>query len=219
MDGRIFCVGMNYLQHVKELEHLVCNGEKVRRDVPSEPVIFMKPASAVVPVGQPIRPPFSGAVLDYETELVVRIGKTGRPASEKEALRMIDAVTLGVDLTLRSVQTRLRHAGHPWEAAKAFEGSAPLGAWVPFVAERLQALTFIGSLNGEVRQEGAVADMLFSVPALICFISRFWALRPGDAIFTGTPPGVGALAVNDTFEVSSPEIGNFSWIVADAAES
>lgn len=216
MSSRIFCVGMNYLQHVKELEHLTCQGEKVKRDVPREPVIFMKPVSAIVPVGQPIRPPFTGAVLDYETELVARIGQSGTPASDAQALAMVDAITLGLDLTLRAEQTQLRHAGLPWECAKAFEGSAPLGDWVPFDPASFSALTFTGSLNGALRQQGAVSDMLFSLPALILFISRFWRLAAGDILFTGTPPGIGSLAPGDVMTAASPAIGTFSWPVACA---
>ncbi len=207
MSGRIFCVGMNYLQHVKELEHLTCQGERVKRAVPREPIIFMKPFSAIVPEGQPVRPPFAGAVLDYETELAVRIGPGASP----------DAVTLGCDLTLRAEQTRLRHVGLPWECAKAFEGSAPLGAWVPFSSETFSALTFTGSLNGALRQRGAASEMLFPLPALIDFISRFWRLRAGDIIFTGTPPGIGPLAPGDVLTLASPAIGSFSWPVTDAA--
>ena len=202
--GRIFCVGMNYAAHIRELKNTM----------PQAPVIFMKPVTCLVAPGRPIPVPTHGTDFHYETEVVAVIGREGRPANEAEARAFVGGITLGLDLTLRDVQAALRQQGHPWEACKAFDGSAPLGIVAPCPADlNLGDLRFVGRVNGEVRQRGHTADMVFSIPALVCHLARMWTLRPGDLIYTGTPEGVGALKAGDRLEVEAPWCGTFAWTV------
>jgi 2-keto-4-pentenoate hydratase/2-oxohepta-3-ene-1,7-dioic acid hydratase in catechol pathway len=168
----------------------------------------MKPASALVPPGRAVPWPGHGGELHFETELVVGVGAAGRPADESEALGFIAGFTLGFDLTLRDVQQRAKESGHPWEAAKAFDHSAPCGGLVPAAHQRFE---FTGQVNGAIRQRGDTADMLFPVPRLLVEISRIWALAPGDLVFTGTPAGVGPLARGDELAAESPALGRFTW--------
>ncbi len=201
---RIFCVGMNYAAHIRELKN----------EVPAAPVIFMKPLTSLVAPGEPIPVPTHGQDFHYETEVVALIGREGRPRTEAEARAAVSGITLGLDLTLRDVQQALRKQGHPWEACKAFDGSAPLGRMAPCSPELdLGRLVFTGKVNGEVRQRGNTADMVFSIPALICHLARMWTLRPGDLLYTGTPEGVGAIRAGDRITVEAPWCGAFEWTV------
>ncbi len=201
---RIFCVGMNYAAHIRELKN----------EVPEAPVIFMKPATCLVAPGKRIAIPAHGHDLHYETEVVVLIGREGRPRTEAEARAAVAGVTLGLDLTLRDVQAALRKQGHPWEACKAFDGSAPLGIMAPCPPDLdLGRLAFTGSVNGVVRQRGHTDDMVFSIPALIRHLARMWTLLPGDLLYTGTPEGVGALKAGDRVTVEAPWCGTFTWTV------
>lgn len=201
---RIFCVGMNYAAHIRELKN----------EVPEAPVIFMKPVTSLVPPGARLSIPTHGHDFHYETEVVALIGREGRPQTEAEARAAVTGITLGLDLTLRDVQMTLRKKGQPWEACKAFDGSAPLGGMTACAPDLdLGRLPFTGSVNGEVRQQGNTADMVFSIPALVCHLARMWTLRPGDLIFTGTPAGVGALHAGDTVTVAAPWCGTFAWTV------
>lgn len=203
--GRIFCIGMNYAAHIRELKN----------PMPQAPVIFMKPLTSLLAPGARIPIPTHGADFHYETEVVALIGREGRPRTEAEARAMVTGITLGLDLTLRDVQTDLRKQGHPWEACKGFDGSAPLGTLAPCPPDLdLARLSFTGRVNGEVRQRGETSDMVFSIPALICALARIWMLRPGDLLYTGTPEGVGALHAGDTVTVEAPWCGTFSWTVA-----
>lgn len=199
---RIFCIGMNYAEHVKELGNVL----------PESPVIFMKPPTCLVPVGQKISFPSHGEDLHYEAELVVLIGREGRPQSEKEARDFIGGLSLGLDLTLRDVQTRLRKAGQPWEVSKAFDGSAPVGSFIPFDESiDLGGLTFRCLVNNEIRQEGNTADMIFPVERLIYEIGKIWSLKEGDLIYTGTPCGVGSLHKGDVITLEGEKFGEFRW--------
>ena len=199
---RVFCIGMNYADHVKELGNAL----------PESPVIFMKPATCLVPAGEKVTFPTHGEDLHYEAELVVLIGREGRPNSEKEARDYMGGLSLGLDLTLRDVQTRLRKKGHPWEVAKAFDGSAPVGRFIPFHESiDLARLTFRCLVNNELRQEGNTADMIFPVERLIYEISKIWSLKEGDLIYTGTPSGVGSLKEGDVINVEGEMFGTFSW--------
>jgi len=201
---RIFCVGMNYAAHIRELKN----------EMPVAPVIFMKPSTSLVAPGARIAVPTHGHDFHYETEVVVLIGREGRPQTESEARAAVAGLTLGLDLTLRDVQMALRKKGQPWEACKAFDGSAPLGQMAACPPDLdLGSLAFTGRVNGAVRQQGNTADMVFSIPALICHLARMWTLRPGDLIFTGTPEGVGALHAGDTVTVEAPWCGTFEWRV------
>jgi len=202
--GRIFCIGRNYAEHIQELQN----------PVPARPLFFMKPASSIVPPGQPIPFPGHGAVLHHEVEVVVRLGRDGAPASAAEARTFVDAITLGLDLTLRDVQDEQKRKGLPWEVAKAFDGSAPLGALSPCGPSLdLGRLTFTCAVNGQVRQRGDTAQMLLDIPGQLLALSKIWRLRRGDLVYTGTPAGVGPLVPGDTIEVSGELLGTFSWKV------
>jgi len=205
--ARVFCVGQNYVAHIRELGN----------PMPAAPVIFMRPLSCLVGPDEQIHFPRHGQLLHYEVEVVVRIGKRGRDINEAEALSHIDAVTLGVDLTLRDLQIEARKNGLPWDAAKAFEQSAPLGDFLPYdpATMDLDNLAFRCRLNGELRQDGNTDDMLFSFQRLIAELSKIWTLQPGDMVFTGTPSGVGALSRGDVIEVENDQIGSFSWTMVD----
>jgi len=144
------------------------------------------------------------------------IGKEGQNVPEAEALSYIAGITLGLDLTLRDVQSRLKKSGLPWELSKSFEQSAPLGHFKAYDLNSidLENLPFTCSVNGDLRQQGNTRDMLFPVKNLIYTLSRWWALRPGDIIYTGTPSGVGPLESGDVVHIESPVTGSFSWALA-----
>jgi len=202
---RVFCVGMNYVEHIRELKN----------EIPASPVIFMKPATSLVPSGGTIEFPVHGHELHYETEVVVLIGRGGRPQTLQEARSAVAGVSLGLDMTLRDVQLALRPGGKPWELCKAFETSAPIGTFSPLTASLdLGNLSFTGSVNGVVRQRGTTADLVFSIPTLIQYLGGIWSLRRGDLIYTGTPVGVGPVKKGDRLSVEAPWCGPFEWRVA-----
>lgn len=187
---KIFAVGMNYLQHNKELEGALYK--------PETPVIFTKADSALLKDGKPFFLPDFSERVDYETELVVRICRLGKCIPERFAHRYYDAVTVGIDFTARDVQQRLRAAGHPWELSKGFDGSAAIGQWVG--KKKLldvQAVRFHLDINGSTVQEGCTCDMLYRIDELIAYISQFFTLKTGDLLYTGTPSGVGPVHIND----------------------
>lgn len=204
--NRIFCVGKNYDEHIKEL-----GGQ-----VPEEPVVFMKPVTCIEVPFQTLYIPRHGKLLHHEVEVVLLIGKEGRDISELDALSHIAGATIGLDLTLRDVQDRLKKDGLPWEISKSFEQSAPLGIFKSYDSDviNLQNLSFTCSVNGNIRQKGNTSDMLFPIRSLICMLSRWWVLRPGDIIYTGTPSGVGPLESGDQVDIESSAIGSFSWMVS-----
>lgn len=202
--NRIFCIGKNYAEHVAELAHL---GHAPDREC----VIFMKPVSALVPEGEPIPLPRGQGSIHHEAELVVMLTGGGRDIPEDEALACVAGMALGLDLTLRDLQTELKAKGAPWERAKAFDGSAPIGDFKPYLEQDLQALEFTCHVNGELRQHGFTRDMLFPVARQIHILSQTWALEPGDVIFTGTPKGVGPLQPGDVVRLSSPTLGTTTW--------
>ena len=199
--NRVFCIGRNYAEHISELGH-VNDGQCV---------VFMKPASCVVPVGAPIVLPRDRGSVHHEAELVVLLSGGGREVPVERALEHVAALTLGLDLTLRELQNELKKKGAPWELAKAFEGAAPLGDWQPYAGQDLQALEFSCDVNGERRQTGHTKDMLFSVARIIHILSRSWALAPGDIVYTGTPAGVGPLVPGDRVTLAGPGLGRCAW--------
>jgi len=200
--ARIFCIGRNYAEHVRELSNVV----------PQKPVVFMKPPSCLVKPGEPIRFPGHGSDFQHEVEVVIRIGKPGRVERKEDALSWIDAVTVGLDLTLRDVQDELKKRGLPWEKAKAFDQSAPIGEFVSCHGGiDLKGIAFSCRVNGVERQCGNTGDMIFSFETLLVELSAIWALQRGDLVYTGTPSGVGPLAVGDTVEIHGEGIGTFSW--------
>ncbi len=199
--NRIFCIGKNYDKHIKEL------GGK---QIPDEPVVFMKPLCSIVAPGNICPPPY-GKELHHEVEVVLLIGKEGNNIPESQALSYISDITLGLDLTLRDIQKELKLKGLPWERAKSFDGSAPLGIFKKYQDIDLDNLPFSCSVNGDLRQNGNTREMIFPVAKLIHILSGWWMLKPGDIIYTGTPAGVACLKPGDRIVVESPKIGSFSW--------
>ena len=190
---KIFSVGMNYALHNKELDGTLY--------IPEEPVIFTKADSALLKDHKPFFVPDWCDQVDYETEIVVRICRLGKAIPERFAHRYYDAVTVGIDFTARDWQRRFRQEGKPWELSKGFDGSAAIGEWIPKERFRdVQALPFHLDINGKTVQEGCTADMLFSIDALIAYISRFFTLKTGDLLYTGTPVGVGPVHIDDHLE-------------------
>jgi len=198
---RIFCIGRNYAAHARELGNAP----------PTEPVVFMKPVTALVPVGARLVLPRGRGAVHHEVEVVVQVGRDASDLEPATALGALAAVTLGLDLTLRDEQERLRKAGQPWELAKAFDHSAPLGALTPLAGIDLAALPFECQVEGASRQRGNTADMLFPVAVLTAYLSRRFRLLAGDLVFTGTPAGVGPLAPGEEVVIESPAIGRFAW--------
>ena len=191
---KIFCIGKNYVLHNEEMDG--------RQYKTAEPVVFMKPESALLKNGKPFFLPEHLGRVDHEVEVVVRICRLGKNVSERFAHRYYDAVTVGIDFTARDLQRRLKDNGHPWEIAKAFDGSAAIGGWVtnslPF--SEGTGIGFHLDVNGKTVQTGYTCDMLYKVDELISYISRFFTLKTGDMLFTGTPVGVGPVHVNDHLE-------------------
>ena len=199
--GKVVCVGRNYAEHAKELNN----------PVPSEPLLFIKPATAVVDLEGGFAIPEGRGEVHYETEIAVLIGKPlSTQPDDDEARGAISGFGLALDLTLRDVQARLKDKGHPWEIAKAFDGACPLSPFVP--ADAVEDLTDIGvrlTVNGEVRQDGNSRDMLTPILALIRYISGHFSLQPGDVVLTGTPAGVGPLGHGDQLALELPGLCRF----------
>lgn len=187
---RIFAIGRNYAEHIKEL-----NNER-----PDEPVIFTKPDTAILRQNAPFYYPEFSKDIHYEVELVLRICKEGKNLQEKFAGKYFDAIGIGVDFTARDLQQKAKEKGLPWDIAKGFNGSAPLSEKFIPVAEfkNLKDINFSLAINGGVRQQGNTSLMIFSFEYIISYLSRFFTLRTGDLIFTGTPKGVGPVQVGDT---------------------
>lgn len=190
---KIIAVGMNYAAHNKELDGTL--------SIPEEPVIFSKADSALLKDGKPFFIPDFTEQCEYETELVVRICRLGKSIAPRFAHRYYDAVTVGIDFTARDLQRRFRAEGRPWELCKGFDGSAVVGTFVP-VEEwpDIQRLSFRLDVNGQTVQSGCSADMIFTVDELVAYVSRYYTLKMGDLIYTGTPAGVGPVHINDHLE-------------------
>lgn len=185
---KIIAVGMNYDRHNKELGHTLVN---------KEPVIFLKPDSAILKDGKPFFLPDFSEEIHYETELVVRICRLGKNIAPRFAHRYYDAVTVGIDFTARDLQRRFRETGNPWELCKGFDNSAAIGTFVPLqqVGSNVQNLDFSLQIDGKAVQQANTSEMLFEVDDLIAYVSRFMTLKIGDLLFTGTPAGVGPVAI------------------------
>lgn len=199
---RVFCIGRNYAEHVKELGNDV-----------AEPVIFMKPPTSLISTETKVIPYPEDGDFDYETELVVEIGMDGKPADEGDAVRFISALGIGFDLTRRNAQKFLRSNNLPWELSKSFDYSAPIGELTPFdpAIDKLDKLTFSGFVNGVMRQQSVSSDMIYSIPKLILEISKYWKLLKGDIIYTGTPHGVGKLNKGDILSAVDHRGKSCSW--------
>ena len=207
--GKVVCIGQNYHAHIKEL----------KSEVPTEPVIFLKPSSALIGNDEPILLPPGLGRIDYEGELAVIIGKSARRVSLKTAMKHVEAAAVFNDVTARDVQSKARKAGLPWSLAKGMDTFAPMSAPKPLeeVGE-LAALKVQTRLNGEMRQNGRTADMIFPVEELVAYISKYMTLEPGDVIATGTPEGVGPLKAGDRIEIVIPGVGKLSNPVSDASQ-
>ena len=187
---KIFADGMNYVEHNKELNHALYKTE--------EPVIFLKADSSLLKNRKPFFVPDHMGRIDYEAEIVVRICRLGKNIPERFAHRYYDALTVGIDFTAREMQQRLRENGLPWDISKGFDGAAVIGEWIDKQLLRdIHALPFHLELNNKTVQEGMTADMNFGIDQLISYISRFYTLKTGDLLFTGTPAGVGPVKPDD----------------------
>jgi len=187
---KIICVGMNYPTHNKEMQHAL---------LLSEPVIFMKSDASLLKDGKPFYIPDFSSDVQYEAEVVVKINRLGKCINRKFACRYYDEITIGIDMTARDLQRKLRKDGLPWEISKAFDYSAVIGKFVSIEKENLNMNTipFHLEIDGETVQQGNTADMIFKTDEIIEYVSRFVTLRMGDLIFTGTPAGIGKVEVNN----------------------
>ena len=199
---KIICIGRNYTEHAKELNN----------EVPAEPVFFLKPDTALLKDNEAFYYPEFTNDLHHEVELVLKINKVGKHIEERFASKYFDEIGIGIDFTARDVQTKCKEKGLPWEKAKAFDGSAPLGRFIPFKHfNNLNNINFHLEVNGEIKQKGSTADLLFSFEKIISFVSHFITLKTGDLIFTGTPAGVGPVKRGDhlTAFIENEELLNF----------
>jgi len=188
---KIFCIGRNYRDHVKELGN----------EIPTEPVIFMKPKSALVQNHTPFYYPEFTNELHYECELVIRISKNGKYIQEKHASNYYNGISVGIDFTARDIQNELKQKGLPWEKAKSFDNSAAVGTFVDITPSlNKKNINFSLSKNGEIVQTGNSGDMIFSIDAIVANISNYFSLNIGDLVFTGTPSGVGECIVGDVLQ-------------------
>ena len=188
---KIFCVGRNYVAHAQELGN----------DVPDEPIIFMKPKSALLQAHTPFYYPEFTNELHYECELVLRISKNGKYIHERHASKYYDALTVGIDFTARDIQNELKEKGLPWEKAKAWDNSAVIGKWVPFTnIKNRKDIQFNFLKNKEEVQKGSSILMINTFDSLVSHISNYFSVNIGDLIFTGTPAGVGECVVGDELE-------------------
>lgn len=188
---KIFCVGRNYVAHAKELGN----------EVPEEPIIFMKPKSALLQAHTPFYYPEFTNELHYECELVLRISKNGKYIQDRFANKYYDAVSVGIDFTARDIQNELKEKGLPWEKAKSWDNSAVVGKWIPMGdLKNKKEIKFSLQKNKELVQEGSSSLMINSFDKVVAYISNYFSVNIGDLIFTGTPAGVGECVVGDELE-------------------
>jgi 5-carboxymethyl-2-hydroxymuconate isomerase len=199
--GKIVCLARNYAEHARELGN----------ETPAAPVLFMKPASSVVGDGEAVRIPDYSQECHYEVELAVLIGKQARNVTAEVAMQHVAGYGVGIDMTLRDVQNRLKAKGLPWEIAKGFDTACPLSDFVPAgsVADP-HALNLKLAVNGEERQNGTSSDMITRIPQIIAHISAIFTLEPGDVILTGTPAGVGRVAAGDVMTAEIVSVGRLT---------
>jgi acylpyruvate hydrolase len=185
---KIICIGLNYRKHAIELGWTL----------PGEPVVFMKPDSSILKNNKPFFLPDFSANIHYEVEIVIKISKLGKGISAAFAPRYFDEITLGIDITARDLQNRLASTGMPWEISKCFDGAAPLGRFISVTGVQDMAnLDFRLEINNKVVQKSNTSDMIFGFNEIVEYVSKFFTLKTGDLIFTGTPSGVGQLHKND----------------------
>lgn len=188
---KIICIGRNYVEHAKELKN----------PIPSKPVFFLKPDTSLLQKGNPFFYPDFSNDIHFEAELVLKICRNGRHIEEQFAHKYYDEIGVGIDLTARDLQNECKQKGLPWEIAKGFDQSAPIGQFLSVSEFKdKENIRFSLIINGETKQEGNSTDMIFSFDQIIAYISKFITLRIGDLIFTGTPKGVGPIQKGDHFE-------------------
>lgn len=186
---KIICIGRNYAAHAKELKN----------ELPTEPVFFMKPDTALLKEKEFYLPDFSKD-MHHEIELVLKISKAGKHIQEEFAHKYYDEIGLGIDFTARDLQEQCKQKGLPWEKAKAFDNSAPIGNFVPKAQLELNNISFGLKINGAYKQQGNSKDLIFSFDKIIAYVSQFVSLKVGDLIYTGTPEGVGPVKIGDVLE-------------------
>jgi len=185
---KIICIGRNYANHAKEM----------KADLPEVPMFFMKPDTALIPRKNPFFYPNFTNDLHFECELVIKINKLGKNIDQKYAHEFYDHVGIGIDFTARDLQQKCKEKGHPWEIAKSFEHSAPIGEkFLPLQGRDINNINFRLEKNGEIVQQGNSSDMIFNVDEIISYVSQFMTLKIGDLIFSGTPEGVGPVQIGD----------------------
>lgn len=187
---KIFCIGKNYADHAKEMNS----------EVPTKPMVFMKPSTALLPDNKPFYHPDFSSNIHYEVEVVLKIKKNGRAIEHKMAMDYFDEIGLGIDFTARDIQAECKQKGHPWEVAKAFDNSAAMGKFTSIEGKDLSALEFHLTKNGETVQKGNTKDLIYDFPTIISYISNIFTIKINDLIMTGTPAGVGPVAIGDVLE-------------------
>jgi len=187
---KIFCIGKNYAAHAKEMNS----------EVPSKPMVFMKPSTALLPNNKPFYHPEFTSNIHYEVEVVLKISKNGKHINSKFASDYFEEIGLGIDFTARDVQSECKKNGHPWEVAKAFDNSAVIGKFISVEGLDLENLEFTLTKNGEVVQKGNTKDLIFDFKTIISYISTIFTLKITDLIYTGTPEGVGPVEIGDRLE-------------------
>ena len=188
---KIFAVGWNYNSHNKEMNNTL---------VLNEPVIFLKPESSILKDGKPFFYPDWSSQIEYEAEIVVRIDRLGKNIQSKFAYRYYNSYTIGIDFTARDYQAKARANGNPWDISKGFDGSAVVGEFIPTNGEKLGEKEFYLNINGNEVQRGNSKDMIFSIDDIVAYVSKFYTLKKGDLIYTGTPAGVGGVKIGDRLE-------------------
>ena len=185
---KLICIGRNYTDHIKELEN----------DKPTDPVVFLKPDTSILLKKQPFFIPDFSDDVHHEVEVLVKINKVGKHIAKKFAHKYYDEIGLGIDFTARDLQSQLKGKGLPWEKAKAFDGAAVIGKWLPKSDfENINEINFSLEKNGSLVQQGNTNLMLWKIDELIEYVSKYFTLKIGDIIFTGTPAGVGKVIAND----------------------
>ena len=203
--GKIICIGRNYVDHIKEL-----NNER-----PAAPMFFIKPATALVPIEEPIRIPTYSHKARHELEMALILNKRLFHCQENDVLGAIDGYAVAIDVTLQDVQDRCKEKGQPWEIAKGFDGSCPISPFVPAAdVSNPQDLMIKMLVNGKLRHNDSTKLMIWQIPAIVAAASQYFSLEPGDIVLTGTPAGVGPLEPGDKLEMTIEGVGSYSSTVA-----
>jgi len=203
--GKIVCVGQNYRRHIEEMK------SKTSKD----PVLFLKPSTALLSEGDPIDLPDYSNEVHFESELALLVGKRAKNVNHSEWKKYICGAGIALDLTLRDWQRRAKEKGHPWAVAKGFDGSCPISTFIPISKiEDIQSLSIQFYLNGALKQDGNTREMIHSVDGLIAYISKIFTLEEGDIVLTGTPAGVGEIKSGDKLRANISEVGSMEFIVS-----